>query len=328
MERYVRHDPKGETRIMHRIVLGLLTLWALSVAPLASAQEEATALAGEDLGLPEIQITVTDEGWDAPPELPAGRFLVTASYEGERDFGTVAFLRLPSGWSIDDLNDQLAESEAAESDQSSDGTDVNDSENAQPDLEWLYQLTLAGGVSPVSGGTAQGIVDLFPGDWAIWADHFTPAAIPLSVTGQMPAELPEPEASVTITESGSDEFFEFTVEGSLSSGQQLIKVVNASNQPHFVEFLQLSTSATSEQVSAHFQQLVGGTPVNEVDVPPGLEIWLSPLYASTQSPGSTQWMIATLAPGSYAMICWLPDPNHGNQPHALSGMIEVFEVSA
>src|SRR5680860_384350 len=232
---------KGDTCTMRRIVLGLLTLLALSVAPLTAAQEEPALLTGEELGLPEIEITVTDEGWDAPSEIPAGRYLVTASYEGEQDFGTAAFLRLPDDWSIDDLNAHLAESEAATSDQPSDGTTVNDVENTVPDLEWLYELTLAGGVSPVSGGTAQGIIDLFPGEWAIWADSFTPAAVPLTVTGQMPADLADPEASVTVTESSDGQSFDFSVTGEFTVGTQVIKVVNASNQPHFIEFVQLSS---------------------------------------------------------------------------------------
>ena len=226
---------------MTRIVSALLILLFLVLAPSTLAQDSPTLSGEEGLGLPELQITVTDDGWDAPSEIAAGRYLVTATYEGDNDFGTAAFLNIPSDWTIDDLNERLAAGAAAAPEQFSDGTTVN---HTVPSMDWLYQLTTAGGVSPVAGGTAQGIVDLFPGNWAIWSDGFTPAAIPLTVTGEMPVALPEPSSAVTVTGTSDGDTFDFTIDGSFSPGTQVVKVMNSTDQPQFLEIFQLSSLVT------------------------------------------------------------------------------------
>lgn len=310
---------------MTRIIPVFAIVLALAIAAPALAQEQPDLLSGEGLGLPELQINVSDDGWDAPAEIAAGRYLITASYEGERDFGTVAFLSLPSDWTIDGLNERLAEGDDSASPVASDGTGVSSTVDS---LGWLYEVTLAGGVSPVDGGTAQGIVDLFPGSWAIWADAFTPAAIELTVTGEMPADLPEPASTVTVTGTSDGESFGFEIDGDIEPGTQVIKVVNASDQPHFLEVVQLSSLVTEEQLAEYLLAKPGGTPVADSDVPADLEVFLTPLYAATQSPGTTQWMVATVSPGAYAMVCWLPDPGHNGESHAQRGMITIFEVFA
>jgi hypothetical protein len=38
-------------------------------------------------------------------------------------------------------------------------------------------------------------------------------------------------------------------------------------------------------------------------------------------------MVVTIDPGAYAMVCWLPDPEHNNESHAQRGMVTMFEVA-
>ena len=308
---------------MTRILPVLALLLALILAAPATAQDEPALMSGDELGMPEIEVTITDEGWEAPSEIAAGRYLVTASYDGEQDFGTAAFLMLPDDWTIDDLNSRLEPEASATPDQPSDGTSVS---STIASMDWLPEVTMAGGVSPIAGGVAQGIIDLEPGNWAIWSDGYSPAAIPLTVTGLMPIELPDPDNAVTITGTSDGETFAFDVAREFTAGTQIVEVRNESHQPHFLEVVQLSSLVTEEQLQAYFQREDGATPDAALDVPADFEVWLTSIYAATQSPGTTQWLVVTIDPGAYAMVCWLPDPEHNNESHAQRGMITVFEV--
>jgi hypothetical protein len=310
---------------MTRIFAALVILLALILAAPATAQDEPALISGDELGMPELEITISDEGWEAPSEVEAGRYLVTASYDGDQDFGTAAFLRLPDDWTIDDLNDRLASGASATPDQPTNGASVT---STVASMDWLGEVTMAGGVSPIAGGAAQGIIDLEPGNWAIWSDGYSPAPIPLTVTGLMPIELPDPKNAVTITESSDGEMFAFEVAREFTPGTQIIEIRNESHQPHFLEVVQLSSLVSEEQLQAFFQQEEGATPDAELDLPAGFEAWLTSIYAATQSPGTIQWLVITINPGAYAMVCWLPDPEHNNESHAQRGMITVFEVFA
>lgn len=45
------------------------------------------------------------------------------------------------------------------------------------------------------------------------------------------------------------------------------------------------------------------------------------------SSGHSVWIEVNLTPGTYAAMCFVTDPNTG-MPHALLGMVEVFNVGA
>jgi hypothetical protein len=49
-------------------------------------------------------------------------------------------------------------------------------------------------------------------------------------------------------------------------------------------------------------------------------------YAALQSGGQTTWVEFDLAPGTYAVVCYIIDP-HTFRPHALDGMVTVFTVA-
>ena len=84
---------------------------------------------------------------------------MTATYEGDNDFGTAAFLNIPSDWTIDDLNERLAAGAAAAPEQFSDGTTVN---HTVPSMDWLYQLTTAEVFHPLPEGPHRELSISFP----------------------------------------------------------------------------------------------------------------------------------------------------------------------
>lgn len=274
---------------------------------LAQATPEATASQWGSLGLPELNLTVTAESVEGMPEsLEAGRYLLNVTGEPTpNDWGVgVMLLQLPQDFTLEEAMAQGAEAQ-----------------DGPP--EFYYESHLpGGGVAPTSGDsavTSVSIVDLQPGDWIAAGMYFSRPPVPFTVTGEMPADLPEPESTATITMQ------EMSIEvtaGELTAGENLIKVENIGAQPHFVEIGKLPDGTTEENFEATLEFDMTGTPV------PGMvdfnEIQLV-ANSGDMSPGVTMWMSVTLEPGAYGALCFVPDTESGT-PHAFMGMYTFFTI--
>lgn len=297
----------------------------IGTAP-AIAHDEATpaadAVFADTLGLPELAITASDDGFaGVPAETEAGRYLVTFANEGsapvdEEEGGptSVGFVRLPDGRSLEDVMPEPAAEDA-------------EGEVDPATFAWLYETYVAGGAAAEPGGTGQGIVDLPPGEYLVWDDdpENLGAAPTMTVTGEMPTELPEPDADVTVTEVGTAEGYAFEVEGEFAPGPQVVAIANKSDQPHFLELARLPVPLTEEQLMQLFELEEGAAP------PPGFpefdfeQIALAG-FAPSQSAGSTQWTVMNVEPGTHWLACWVPDPANEGVPHAMEGMIDLIEI--
>lgn len=298
-------------------LVAALLLWAVGPT-LAFAQEASlTAAAFPDtLGLPELAITQTEDGFAGlPEETEAGRYLV--NFTGSAPEAVVTFVQLPEGIVPDDFAPAAPVA-----------TPTEDGAPPAPP-EWLYDAYIAGGVGVIAPGqTGQAIVDLLPGEYAAWNEDFeAPFAVPFTVTGEQPADLPEPDADVSVVERTTEEGYDFDLTGEPAAGPATVRVVNGSDQPHHVVFIKSPVALDEERV----MQLLMLDPASGATPPPGLpglEEFTFPLYVPVQSAGSTQWQALTLEPGFYAAVCFVEDPTKGNVPHAFEGMIETFEVAA
>jgi hypothetical protein len=254
-------------------------------------------------------------------DIPAGRYLVSLDVTVEGGYVASGFVRLGEGQSLDDLS--LA-------DESTSGTPIMEQAGATPpDLDWLYEAYIASGPSSM---TPQVVVDLPAGEYGIWPDD--PGSVlaleRLTVTGDAdPAAIagPEPEAAVTIEQLGAGgEGFHFTVDGELRAGPQVVKIVNNSDQPHFTSAFQYPEPITIDQLmgTMMFDPTTGATPP-----PDAIDFsQVQPVaYVSTQSTGTTTWAVIDLEPGQLGLECWIPDPLAGDIPHALEGMIQLFDVA-
>ncbi|MBA2597544.1 MAG: hypothetical protein H0V00_13060 [Chloroflexia bacterium] len=316
---------------MHsRLVAVAATAAIALMAPTGALAQDATPMAspvGEslfaELGLPELTITVTDEGIEIDrSDIEAGRYLVTLNNESAEPEVFAGFVQIPEDRTLEDLS--YADEVAA-------GTPIPEEGPAEEDFLWLYETYIAGGPSTVTEAARQVVVNLPAGSYGVWDEDPTSPrlAAALTVTGDpgVRVEGPEPEAAVTIIEEGEGGVgFSFRLDGEFVAGPQVVKVLNASDQPHFVEVSQYPEEITVEQVMATFMfdPSSGATPSPDML---DYERAIFAGWAGTQSPGATQWVIVDVAPGQVLVDCFIPDPLAEFTPHAFEGMLQLFEVA-
>lgn len=303
--------------------LAALLLLVASFA-LASAGQEATPAAGfTDLGLPTLEITVTAEGYEGVPEsIEAGRYLVLlTAADDSPEGGTIAFVQ-PAEVSAEEflaiLTGDAQGTPVATSDEVEEVDAAGSPVAAAPVT--VFDATWAGGTFAEPGQTAQVVVDLTPGEWLAYGENFEGEPTVFEVTGEMPADLPEPEASATLT---LEEYVIEVTEGELTAGQQIIKVENVGEQPHFVSGDKGPDDLTEEQVGAAFEAQATGTPAAE-GFDPETDL-TTVFYTATQTSGTTTWHLIDLDSGTYVLACFFPDVEDG-LPHAYHGMYTVVQV--
>ena len=311
---------------MHSRIIAIAATAALTFMGSAGAlaQDATPEAAGESLfaglGLPELTVTATDAGFElSESEVPAGRYLINFVNESANPEAAAGFVRLVEGKTLDDLSsaDELAS-----------GTPMTEEEPPPETFAWLFDTYIAGGASVSSD---QAVIDLRGGEYGVWGDDPTSSlpAAPLTVTGDPDARIegPEPEAAVTIVEEGAGgEGFTFSVSGDLTAGPQVVEILNASDQPHFVIGFHYPEEITLEQAMAFimFDPSSGATPTPDMLDESLLSF---PIYAPVQSVGVKQWVVMDPAPGQVILVCFVPDPMAGGIPHAFEGMVSLVPVA-
>ncbi len=291
------------------------TTW---VSP-AAAQEEDDRIDSafsddviRTLGYPEIEITVGPEGVEAPATLEAGPYLVTLSAP-EPYTGYVNFMQPPAG---------LSEAEMTELALAAGAGDM-----ALHD--WVY----AGGTNtPGVGETASFIINLRPGDYQVAASYYVPPGeeeimklVPLTVTESAdatPLATADPPATVTLEQT--DELQYIVSPDPVPAGPQIWKITNTGQMhAHHVVMMRVPDGTTSQGIIGEFNGMWAGTP------PAGDSVFMQGIwvgYAALQSGGWTTWAEFDLKPATYAVICFILDPETG-RPHAADGMVTVFTVA-
>lgn len=324
-------------RSLSRGSLALL-LGGSAIPAIRAAAQEATAATGGDfasLGLPALDITVTADGFDGAPsgEIAAGRYLLTATIAPDVEFGSAAFISPPPGMTAEDFLTQAgigggmppADMEGSP-EPMAEGSPAAGAEGGEEEEMiplFIYQATFAGGASGPGGSTAQAVIDLPAGEWILWSDDPIAPQIPVTftVTGDMPADLPTPDASLTFTLID----FQIMVDGDLTAGDHVALIQNHGAQPHFVIVMKGPDSMTNDQISMLLtMEMDGATPAA---LPFDPEKDLMPVaQTATQSIGTDQWVMMPLEAGTYAALCFFPTAGEG-LPHAAHGMHTVFTVT-
>jgi hypothetical protein len=165
------------------------------------------------------------------------------------------------------------------------------------------------------------VVDFEAGNWMVAGAALAQPPVPFTVTGEMPADAPEPENTVTIS---LGEMAIQVTEGELAAGENLLRIDNIGAQVHQIEVEKLPDGTTRETVENTLAMEMGGTPAADV-----LDFSAIRFISITgyQSAGTTMWTSLTLEPGTYGIFCFLPDVDSG-MPHAYMGMWDLFEITA
>lgn len=279
------------------------TLTFLTHTPAAaqSATPEASLPAG--MNYPELTVTITDQELQLSAEdVPAGYVLLTVDNQSSDENGA-GILGPGPGQTMEELQQAAATP--------SSGDDFP---------PFLYHATIAGGPGSVMPGeSAQAVIELAEGDWAAFAEGPQPPVM-LTVTAASGGTATEPEAAVTIEE------VDFAFGGFsqvIPAGPQVWKVDNIGQQPHMLEISGIPAETTLDQLLPLLTLPDDATPPAGSPNPADFATRGGVIL---QSPGTTVWPVLDLPEGHYVMVCFMPDPMHGGIPHAMEGMITIFDV--
>ena len=327
---------------MRRVLFAILSLCLflpLSAASIATAQDATPASrdAFAGLDLPTLDITITADAYEGiPTSIPAGRYVVTvhATEETGEFGGGIGFVQPPAGMTADDFlanafgpPDESGVGAAAAT--PVEGAVASPVATGGPPA-FIADALFAGGTFIGPGQTTRLVVDLPPGEWIAWGDD--PAApwapVMFEATGEMPTDLPEPEAAATIV---MGEYVIEVAEGALAGGSQVVRIDNIGAQPHFIIASRGPDDMTEDQVATvldeEMQAEMTGTPAAYSDLDPNTELTQEGFFSGTQSGGTSLWLEVDMPPGRYVLVCFFPDLGDG-VPHAFHGMYTVVEVGA
>ena len=255
-------------------------------------------------GLEELNLTVEEAGVTGMPEsIAAGRYLVkvTGPEPGEMGPSGIMAVQLPEGLSAEQAYE-----------------DVMANPDAMP--EWVMTSHFAGGVVLDQGPENWAVMDFTPGAWIVTTLFGSTLGVEFEVTGELPAELPDPGANVTL------DLLEMVIrvsDGEFVAGENLVTVHNAGAQLHFVDISKVPDGTTKEQIEGLMDSFMTGTPpaadgLQEADVVPAA-------YIAELSGGVSVTVPLTLEAGTYFLSCWIPD-TESFAPHAMMGMWDVIVI--
>lgn len=272
-----------------------------------ASQHDHRAGSLDGLGLPELTIVATDEGYSInETDVPAGRYLVTFTNESswpEPIFA--AFLKVDDVVSAAEVTATLAD----------------------PDIEiapdWYYGQPAPGGLSAETGATVRFVVDLEPGVYVVIADVIGSSfeAVELTVTGSLPEELPVIEAAVRVNLVE----MAFDIDGEFSVGTQVVEVTNAGTMPHHASLFGVPDGTTADDLFAFMGAIHGGEGVFDESLKLHPANIVEAFDTSTISSGLTMWAETTLEAGTFLLVCFVYDEEAG-APHALLGMHHIFSL--
>jgi len=275
-------------RLLPTLALSLLAVACAKPAEAPTAPAEAQA----------ITYTATDNAFAGPDSIAPGMTTLTFVNNGAA-LHQLVLARFDDGKTLDSL---MAFFQA----------------NPNADPAWVHWSGGVGAIAP--GATGSSTEDLQAGTYALLCFVTSPGdSLPhialgmskqLIVAGeQNTAAAPEADTELHL----SDFAFEMPA---VTAGPHTFKVVNDGQQTHEVFLVRLNEGTTAEQF------LAAAAP-GATAPPPGIPMGGN----GAISPGMSNWFTATLEPGHYVLLCFVPDPADG-MPHVMKGMVKEFEVPA
>ncbi|NOT10175.1 MAG: hypothetical protein HOP28_18430 [Gemmatimonadales bacterium] len=267
----------------------------LILAACGKAEKPAEQAAAAPVEPRVVHVTVTDYAFQAPDTLPSGLTSFHMMNNG-KELHHLVLLKLAPGQTVADL------------------AGVNMEGPLPPGM-----IFMGGPNAPVPGGSAESLVDLKTGQYALLCiipspvdmkPHVAKGMIrPLTViAGETVAAAPTPDLTITLSD------YDFALSGPVSAGKHIIKIENTAEQPHELLLVKLEPGKTVADVAKWSEKMQGP--------PPGVPFGgITPI-----STGINNIVTVELAPGEYGLLCFVTDAKDGKL-HILHGMVKQFTVS-
>ncbi len=274
--------------------------WRRGIALLMVGGAAGCSKPGEQAAAPAppnaVDVTAVNYSFSMPDSIPAGVTTIRLVNKGT-ELHHIQLVRLLQGRTVDSLVAAL--------------------KHPGPFPAWAQ---LVGGPNAAApNDTTRATVTLAAGHYAVLClipgtdnvPHFAKGMIrPLQVTGSAPENAAEPAADVTMHVKD----YEFALSAPLTAGTHTVNVVNDGPQPHEAVLVQLAPGKTMQDLLSWETHGMQGPP-------PGKPIG----GVSVLTPGRHAEFTATLTPGSYGFICFVPAPD--GKEHAAHGMVKQLTVS-
>lgn len=261
------------------------------LAACAPSEQRETAAPAPNV----VTFTATDFAFAGPDTIPAGLTTFRLENHGAEPHH-IMVTRLDSGKTIEDLGAAMAA----------------DHDAIPPWTVW------SGGVNVVMPhASAEATSSLEPGNYAALCFVFSPdgtmhvdkgMVATFTVTGEAPAvAAPAADIEMRLVD------FAFQVSKPFAGGTQVVRVTNGGAQIHEVGLVKLHDDVT-------VAQFLEATAPGATTPPPGDFIG----GTGALSTGGTSYWTVTLAPGRYALVCWVPTPD--GVPHVMKGMAQEVTI--
>lgn len=299
-----------------RFGAGALVVLALSSFAVACGNDDddTAASGGGDTELaegevPQLTVTATDDlaarefTFDGLDELTEGGVVTVTLDNTGGEPHDLQFVKAAEGKTLDDMLAVLA------------------SEDPVP--TWVKEGAGIGVVGPARTGTATfeltaGEYWYFCGESSEEGDETISHAEngmsgELTLEGDNGAALPTTESSLTVAD------YRFEVEG-LKAGKNTFTMRNEGQQLHHAIAFPIAEGKTFADAQAAF------TSEEEPTGPPPVDFERA-VGTAVLGPGGTQVVTWDLEPGSYALVCFMPDYEIPGPPHMAKGMLQELTIS-
>jgi hypothetical protein len=314
---------------MPRILSFAFALALLLLAAAGAGAQESTPAVGSPtaatsmlagLGFPDLTLTTDGTDFQMPMEVEAGRYRFVVENSNDQLSADVSIAMVPGGL---DPADIIAEFQASD-----------ESESEEPPASF-FALTFVGGAYAFPATTKDAIITLGPGTYIVYegayseTDEDAPSADiykTLTVTGELPTDLTDPPADVTVNMLE----MMFEMPDTVPAGPHVWQISDTGSFPHFMVIERAPGPVTEEQVQATLDMFFGtgtptaspvGTPVEPLDPNSTEFVGQGQILSPTQS----NWYEFDFEPGTYIAFCFVTGP--GSVPtHASLGMFKIFTV--